>query len=91
METPELFYLIGEVTNTYCAKPDDPHGMTVSLDGSSRWQVMKTSYLTGLTLDEGAVISSPEGYRVTLTVDGKEIDIEAGSYEGAIVLTLTEG
>jgi len=91
METPELYYLIGEVTNTYCARPEDPHGLTVSLDQASSWIVSKTSYLTGLTLAEGAQITAPEGCRVTLTVDGKETAIEAGAWEGAIVLEITKG
>ncbi len=88
MQTPELYYLIGEVTNTYCAKPDDPHGLNVSLDSKSKWIVDKTSYLTGLVLDEGAAVTALSGYRVIMTVDGKETIIKAGTYAGAIVLSV---
>ena len=43
----------------------------------------------GLTLAEGAEITAPEGYRVTMMVDGKKTDITAGTYEGAIVITVS--
>jgi hypothetical protein len=61
--------------------------MKVTLDGGSTWVVDKASYLTGLTITEGAVIEGPEGAKVTMTVDGKETTIQAGTYEGKIVLS----
>jgi hypothetical protein len=88
METPELYYLIGEVTNTPAEKPEDPHGLSVSLDGDSGWVVDETCYLTGLALAEGAAVTAPEGAGVTMTVDGKETPIGPGTYSGQIVLTV---
>ena len=91
MKHPELYYLIGEVTNTYCAMPKDKNGVTVSLDAKSSWVVDKTSYLTSLTIAEGATIKAAKGNSVTMTVDGVKKPIGAGSYKGNIVLTVTKG
>jgi hypothetical protein len=85
-DDPSLYKLIGAVEHTYAATEDE-FGMKVTLDGSSTWVVEKASYLTGLTIAEGATISAPEGQTVTMTVDGEETAIQAGTYEGKIVLT----
>ena len=86
----ETYFYIGEVKNTYCAT-DDEYGMQVSLDRNSTWIVDETSYLTGLTIAEGAVIKAPEGYTVILTVDGVKKPISAGAYEGRILLKVASG
>ena len=85
----EKYYLIGEVIHTYCATEDE-HGIKVSLDGKSTWTVDKTSYLTGLTIAQGATVNAPEGLGLTMTVDGKETPIAAGTYEGKIVLQVED-
>jgi len=89
MNHPELYYLIGEVTNTYCAT-DEKHGVTVSLDPGSAWVVGKTSFLTGLTIADGAAVKAPEGYSVSMTVNGVKKPIKAGDYKGKIVLTVAK-
>ena len=86
-ESGELYYLIGEITETLA--PASGKGAMVSLDKDSNWTVTKTSYLTGLTLAEGASIAAADGYRLTMTVDGKAQAIKPGQYEGAIELKLT--
>jgi hypothetical protein len=86
MEDWDLYSLVGEVTHTYGAMPDDPNGLSVSLDGASTWTVDKDAYLTELTLAEGAAVTAPEGQTVTMTVDDVETPIQAGGYEGSIVL-----
>ncbi len=86
----DLYYLIGDVTETYCTT-DDKYGMKVSLDGKSTWVVAKTSYITNLTLADGASITGLEGAKVTMTVDGKKTAIKAGTYEGKIVLSVASG
>jgi hypothetical protein len=86
MQTPELYYLIGEVSNIYGATDDS---LSVSLNADSQWIVDKNSYLTSLTIAEGATITAPEGYSVFMTVDGVKKSIGAGTYEGKIVLTVT--
>ena len=83
-----LYYIIGEVIDTYSAT-NDKYGMKVSFDKDSKWVVDETSYLTGLSIADGATITAPKGYTVTLTVDGVETPIKAGTYKGSIVLTVT--
>jgi hypothetical protein len=89
MKTPQLYKLIGEVSNTYCAT-DDKYGIAVSLDAGSKWVVDETSYLTGLAVAEGGTISAPAGSSVTMMVDGVKKPITAGTYKGKIVLTVTK-
>jgi hypothetical protein len=89
-DSTDLYYLIGEVIDTYGAT-GDKYGMKVSLDGNSRWIVDETSYLTGLTIAEGAVITAPEGCEVSMTVDGVNTLIGAGAYQGEIVLICHPG
>jgi hypothetical protein len=84
----DLYYLIGEVTHTYCAT-DNEYGMKVSIDGNSTWVVDETSYLTGLDIADGATITAPEGCSVSMTVDGVSKPIGAGSYKGEIALTVS--
>ena len=86
----EKYYLIGEIKNTYCVT-EDKYGIKVSLDKNSRWIVDKTSYLTGLTIDDGASLTAPKGSRINMTVDGVAKKIKPGSYEGRIILTVTKG
>jgi len=89
-DDPSLYKLIGEVKHTYGVSEDE-FGIKVTLDGSSTWVVNKTSYLTGLTIAEGAVITGPEDAEVTLMVNGKKTAIEAGTYEGKIVIVSASG
>jgi hypothetical protein len=81
----EKFYLIGEVTHTYCAT-NDKYGIKALFDGKSKWVVDKTSYLTDLTVAEGAGLVAPEGYVLTMTVNGTPKPIKSGNYKGKIVL-----
>jgi hypothetical protein len=85
----EKYYLIGEIKNTYCAT-DDKYGMKASIGKDSKWIVGKTSYLTGLTIAEGASVTAPKGYSIAMTVDGVATAIKAGSYIGKIVITITK-
>jgi hypothetical protein len=87
--TIDTLEYIGEVTNTYC-DPGNAYGIKASLDENSTWVVDTTSYLTGLTIAPGATITAPKCYSVTMTVGGAPTPIVAGTYEGKIVLTVTE-
>jgi hypothetical protein len=82
----EDYTMLGEVTNT----PSTPvnNGVIVSLDADSIWTVTGTCYLTSLTIEDGAIVTAPDGYSVAMTVDGVPTTIEAGTYSGAIVLTV---
>lgn len=66
-------------------------GAEKSLDAGTTWEIGESATLTGLTIAEGAVIKAPEGYCVTMTVDGIETGIKPGVYEGKVVLTVTKG
>ncbi len=62
--------------------------MSLTLDGSSSWEVTADSHLTALTLASASSISAPAGKSVLMTVDGVPTPITAGAFEGAIVLTV---
>jgi hypothetical protein len=83
----EDYKLLGEVTNT--PGPVINNGVIVSLDGQSSWTVTGTSYLSSLTIAEGATLTGPEGKEVTMTVDGKKTAVKAGAYEGDIVISVS--
>ncbi|MEU6375735.1 hypothetical protein [Streptomyces sp. NPDC046909] len=81
------FYELGIVTNTAQAAVNN--GVVVTLDSGSTWTVTGTSYLTSLTLASDAAVKAPRGKTVTLTVDGTETPLAAGTtYTGALVLTV---
>jgi len=65
------------------------NGVIVSFDKSSVWTVAGTSYLTSLTIAEGAVIKAPGGKTLTMTVNGVKTPIKAGTYKGKIVMTVS--
>ena len=73
---------LSNITQT-AAEPVN-NGVVVSLDKDSAWTVTSTSYITSLTIAEGAVIKAPEGKTLTMTVDGVETEIVAGTYAGKI-------
>jgi len=77
---------LGAVKQT-AAEPIN-NGVIVSFDKDSVWTVAGTSYLTSLTVAEGAVIKAPEGKTLTMTVDGVKKEIAPGTYTGKIVLNV---
>jgi hypothetical protein len=85
----KYYYYVGAVKNTYCAT-NDKHGVTVSLDAGSKWVVDENSYLTNLIISDGAVIAAPDGYNLTMTVDGVKKEIKAGRYSGKIALIVNK-
>jgi len=77
---------VGNITQE--AAPTVNNGVTVALDADSAWIVTGTSYITKLEISNGAEVAPLEGKTLTLTVDGKETPIAAGTYQGKIVLTV---
>jgi hypothetical protein len=67
------------------------NGVNVVLSGNSVWTVTSTSYLSRLTIGKDSAIVALEGYKLTMTVDGVEKAIKAGTYKGTIMLTVTNG
>jgi hypothetical protein len=87
--TRETFRTIGDVKNTL-GPFVDKYGLKVSLNKHSRWVVTQTSYLTGLTLANGAAISAAEGSKVTMLVNGATTPIKAGNYTGKIEMRVSK-
>lgn len=52
------------------------------------WVVSGDSTLTHLTIDGSAAVSAPAGKTLVMTVNGTETPIAAGTYSGAITLTV---
>ena len=77
---------LGQITNT--AHPIVNNGVIVTLNGTSRWTVTGTSYLSKLTIGAAAAVTAAPGHRVSMTVDGVPTAITPGiTYTGAIVVT----
>lgn len=83
--TPENRIELSNITQK--AAPAVNNGVIVTLDGQSTWTVTGTSYLTALTLEEGAVVQAPQGQHLTATLNGQPLELNPGSYQGEIVLT----
>ena len=83
--TPENRIELSNITQK--AAPAVNNGVIVTLDGQSTWTVTGTSYLTSLTLEEGAVVQAPQGQHLTATLNGQPLELNPGSYQGEIVLT----
>jgi hypothetical protein len=88
--TKETFREIGDVKNTL-GPATDKAGLKLTLDADSKWVVTKTSYLTSLTLANGAKIEAAEGSKVTMLVNGAPTAIKAGSYSGKIEVRVVPG
>ena len=80
----EKYYLISCVEQE--AAPTVNNGVIITMDGESVWTVADTSYITRLTLAEGAVVTAPEGKTLRMLIDGVETPITAGDFQGRIVL-----
>lgn len=77
---------IGEVNLT--PAPAVNNGVSVIVEGSSRWTVTGTSYVNRLTIAPEAAVEAPAGKRLQVTIDGQEVSLEAGEYKGQIVLQM---
>ena len=76
-----------EINNiTQTAAPVVNNGVIASFDEKCVWTVAATSYLSKLTLAEGAQIVAPKTKKVTMYVDGVETPIAAGTYVGKITI-----
>ena len=70
--------------NYYGAVPN--WNNTASFDKNSSWIVTNDSYLGSLTIEEGTKIEAKKGYKIKMTVNGKEAPIKAGKYSGEIII-----
>lgn len=53
----------------------------------AKWEVAQKTALSALTIGAGATVSATSGRTLTMTVNGVETAVKAGSYSGNIVLT----
>ena len=60
---------------------------TKTVAAGTQWVVEKATALTELTIGDGATVTAPVGYSLTLTVNGVETSVAPGSYKGNVVLT----
>ncbi|MGM9615739.1 MAG: hypothetical protein ACI3W7_09480 [Oscillospiraceae bacterium] len=60
----------------------------LSLDGDSTWIVTGSTKLDALSLAQGATVAAPEGYTISVTVNGQVTELTAGEYQGEILLTV---
>jgi hypothetical protein len=77
-------------------------GKSQVVQSGATWEVTQTTKLSSLTIGDGAAIKAPEGYSVTLTVDGvetgqvleswtsKNYKFVPGTYKGDVVLTVAK-
>lgn len=65
-------------------------GKSLTVAANEALTLSSTLSLSQLTLGSGASIVAPDGYSVTLTVDGVGVAQEARTYRGNIVLTVTQ-
>ena len=82
--TPENRDELSNITQT-AAKPIN-NGVILSVDSNSTWVVTGISYLTKLTVEEGASVTGVSG-SVRMTVDGVETELKPGTYTGLIEIT----
>ena len=65
-------------------------GKTQTVESGSSWTVTEKTTVSTLTIKDDAKVTCPDGYLLTMTVDGVETPIQPGSYKGNIVLTPTK-
>lgn len=88
LATAETWYMIGQFNSKRC-EYDNEHMLEVVLDSGSVWVLNDTSYITGLSLAEGASVTAPSGKTLTMTVDGVKTAIKPGLYTGKITLAIS--
>jgi len=78
---------------SYLIDPDGyktVHGVNLTLNPGSVWNVTGESTLTALNIEAGSLIAAQGGKKLKMTVDGVETPIKAGTYKGRIVLSITK-
>ena len=70
---------------------EDGFGLNLALENGSVWTVTENCWLTALTVDDASSVVGADGKPVSMTVDGVNTPIAAGSYTGEIVISLSGG
>ncbi len=66
----------------------DAAGAAASFTDGSVWTVTHDSYLSALTIGDGAAVKAADGQTLSMTVNGVQTPIAPGTYEGEIVITI---
>jgi len=85
-DAPDLYYLIGDVIETY-GPTQDPHGVNVDLDAASHWQVRQALLHHKAYSGAWSAITAAKGYHLEVTVDGVVTSLKPGHYHGQITLS----
>lgn len=78
------------LAETITQSPIEVNSLAASLKVDSNWVVTRTTQLNQLTIANGVTITAPEGYDVTLTVNGIGKTIQPGTFKGNVVLSVTK-
>jgi len=65
-------------------------GESKRLETGANWVVEKNTSLSNLTIAKGVAIKAPDKHSITMTVNHVETAIEPGTYQGDIMLTVTD-
>jgi hypothetical protein len=82
-----LLALTGLASGAIANEADAPSSR--SIGPGLTWVLDKTTALKSLTLAPGAYIMAPQGYSVTMTVNGVETGMRPGRYSGNVQLVVT--
>lgn len=81
------YYQIGQMANRYYNNGDNT--IAVNLTNNAVWNVTGDCLISSLSIADGATVQGANG-DIVMTVDGVEIEIAAGDYEGEIRISYTE-
>jgi hypothetical protein len=87
--TSKEYYYLGHVANKMFY--NGGNDVSVTLQDGAVWTITGSSTITGLTIGKECKVVASEGEKLTMTVDGVDKPIRAGSYSGRILLTVTKG
>lgn len=76
---------------SYLIDPDGyktVHGVNLTLESGSVWNVTGESTLTALTISDGADVKAPTGKRLSMKVNGATVLVAPGTYKGNIIINV---
>lgn len=65
------------------------HGVNLTLNRGSVWNVTGESTLTALTISDSAALKAPAGKKLTMKVNGATVPVAPGIYKGSIIITIS--
>jgi uncharacterized lipoprotein YehR (DUF1307 family) len=74
----------------FTACDTSPSAQVKAIGSGEAWVVAETTHLSELTIARGAVLKAVDGHSLTMTVNGIETGMAAGTYAGDVILTPTE-